>query len=264
MIYRKMLEDLRKEVEQPTEAVLPSVGNGLVNKNKIVEQPAEQNDPMSNIKDWMSIIRANGELSRKKVSEDIAQAAEIASPPVAAARRAVEEPSKSPDQKRRSAFDNPEGGTEGGDFMLGFDGDGSLIRQAEGFRTNAYWDVNHWRTGYGSDTITKPDGTVFPVDKYTVVTKEDAERDLARRTSTIRSDISSKIGRAKWESLSGKAQEALTSVAYNYGELPSSVVFAARNGDASSIAAAVARLKSHNDGINAKRRLREAALIRGN
>jgi hypothetical protein len=35
-----------------------------------------------------------------------------------------------------------------------------MIRAFEQFRSSPYWDVNHHRVGYGSDTITRPDGTV--------------------------------------------------------------------------------------------------------
>lgn len=261
-----MLDELRKEVDKPVEAILPTTGNGLVNKNKIATEPVSQADPMTNIKDWMGIIRKNGEVARKKVSEGIAKAAEIASPQTSVARRVLEDNTeKTPEQKRRSAFDNKtESMDSNDDFMLNLDGSGtSLIRQKEGFRTNAYWDVNHWRVGYGSDTITKPDGTVVPVTKNTVVSKEDAERDLARRTAEIKQDIVSKVGMRTWESLPFRAQEALTSVAYNYGTLPRSVAFAAKTGNTDALATAVARLKSHNKGINAKRRLHEAALIKG-
>ena len=33
-----------------------------------------------------------------------------------------------------------------------------LIKRFEGFRTTPYWDVNAYRTGYGSDTVTLADG----------------------------------------------------------------------------------------------------------
>jgi hypothetical protein len=44
--------------------------------------------------------------------------------------------------------------------------------------------VNALRTGYGSDTVTLADGRVVPVTADTRVTREDAERDLARRVQT--------------------------------------------------------------------------------
>ena len=34
-----------------------------------------------------------------------------------------------------------------------------LIKRFEGFRTTPYWDVNAYRTGYGSDTVTLADGS---------------------------------------------------------------------------------------------------------
>ena len=47
----------------------------------------------------------------------------------------------------------------------------AVVRHFEGFRTNAYWDVNHWRVGYGSDTVTNADGSVSPVTAMTMVSR---------------------------------------------------------------------------------------------
>ena len=56
-----------------------------------------------------------------------------------------------------------------------------LLREREGFAGNAYWDVNAYRAGYGSDTWTDAEGKVHKVKKGTAVTAEDAARDLAVR-----------------------------------------------------------------------------------
>lgn len=140
-----------------------------------------------------------------------------------------------------------------------------MLRQFEVFRNTAYWDVNHWRVGYGSDTITKPDGTKVEVTQNTVVTKEDAERDLARRTQESAGDARKAIGAEAWEKLDERTKASLTSISYNYGPagFPSSVAAAARTGNKDEIAKAILGLSSHNGGINARRRAQEAANVQG-
>lgn len=142
---------------------------------------------------------------------------------------------------------------------VGSDADtASLLRSEEGIRTSAYWDVNAYRVGYGSDTVTRADGTVEKVTASTVITPADAERDLARRIREFETTAAGQVGPQLWGDLPGNVQSALTSVAYNYGSLPGSVVTAAKSGNVSAIAAAVERLPA-----NPERRAREAALIRG-
>ena len=137
-----------------------------------------------------------------------------------------------------------------------------LVSRFEGFRTTAYWDVNHWRVGYGSDTVTRADGTIERVTKNTRVTRADADRDLNRRLAETQNKIAGQVGEA-WSSLSDGAKAAMTSVAYNYGSLPSSVVAAARTGDGQQIAQAITGLSGHNGGVNANRRKQEAAIAAG-
>lgn len=134
----------------------------------------------------------------------------------------------------------------------------ALLRKEEGFRETPYWDVNAWRIGYGSDTITRPDGTQVKVEPGMKITREDAERDLEYRLSQREGARAREQVGAQWAQLSGNTQAALESVAYNYGSLPKSVVAAARTGDAEAIASAVEKLSA-----NPARRKREAAIIRG-
>lgn len=133
-----------------------------------------------------------------------------------------------------------------------------VLRHFEGFREQPYWDKNHWRVGYGSDTVTGPDGKPVEVTQDTRVTREDAERDLARRASLSQRDVQQKIGAGTWSNLSPKAQASLTSVAYNYGSLPDSVAVAAKSGDPAQIASAIRALSKDNEGVNAGRRHSEA------
>ena len=140
----------------------------------------------------------------------------------------------------------------------------SLIRQFEGFRETPYWDVNALRTGYGSDTVTLPDGTVQRVTKDTRVTREDADRDLARRVNTeFMPRAAAAVGPDIFAALSAPQQAALASITYNYGELPSPVARAVQSGDPAATAAAIRALGSHNGGINKDRRNQEADVYAG-
>lgn len=158
------------------------------------------------------------------------------------------------DPKRASGYLNS-GGAQGGAK--------GVIRHFEGYRSKPYYDVNAYRAGYGSDTVTRADGSVVKVKPGMMVTREDAERDLDRRIGEFQAGIVKEVGPDKWAGLSPNAKAALTSVAWNYGSLPGSVVNAIKGGDVQQIAEAVNDLSGHNNGINAKRRAQEAAMILG-
>ncbi len=136
-----------------------------------------------------------------------------------------------------------------------------LIRRREGFREQPYWDVNAHRVGYGSDTMTTPEGNVLRVTPDMRVSREDAERDLARRVGEFQGTARTAIGDEAWGSLSPNAKAAITSLTYNYGRVPESVARAAQSGDMRALGAAVNALGVHNKGINAGRRAEEASLI---
>lgn len=148
-----------------------------------------------------------------------------------------------------------------------------VVRHFEGFSTTAYNDPQTddfgrqrgpdvYRAGYGSDTITRADGSVERVTAGMTVTREDADRDLERRLGEFQQGIVADVGPTAWGVLDKNTQAALTSVAYNYGSLPASVAAAVATGDRMAIASAVEGLSGHNGGINAKRRAQEADLIR--
>ena len=152
----------------------------------------------------------------------------------------------------------------------GYRGDGSgnmtldIIKEHEGFRDTPYWDVNALRTGYGSDTVTLADGTVQRVTEGTRVSQADADRDLERRVNTEFMPRAAKaVGEELFASLPENQKAALTSITYNYGELPSSVAKAVQSGDPTAVANAISALGTHNDGVNAKRRNQEANLYLG-
>lgn len=136
-----------------------------------------------------------------------------------------------------------------------------LIRRHEGYRARPYYDKNAYRVGYGSDTVTMEDGTVVKVKPGMEITRADADRDLERRIGEFQSGIVQDVGPDKWGALPASAKAALTSVAYNYGSLPGSVVNAIKGGDLGQISQAVRDLQKHNGGKNAVRRNNEADII---
>jgi tape measure domain-containing protein len=135
-----------------------------------------------------------------------------------------------------------------------------LIKEFEGFRTKPYWDVNAYRVGYGSDTVTLADGSVQKVVQGISVTMEDATRDLARRIGEFQDGIRKSIGGSTFDSMNADQQAALTSIAYNYGSLPGRIVDAIRSGNQETVYNAIRGLGSDNSGINRDRRNAEAAL----
>jgi GH24 family phage-related lysozyme (muramidase) len=138
-----------------------------------------------------------------------------------------------------------------------------FLRRREGFRESPYYDVNAYRAGYGSDTMTMADGTVVPVRQGMTVSREDAERDLSRRIPEFERRVVAAVGQDQYAALPPNAQAALISIAYNYGTLPGSIRAAARSGDTAALAQAVAGLVGDNQGVNAGRRREEAAMIAG-
>lgn len=113
----------------------------------------------------------------------------------------------------------------------------------ESFAPKAMWDVNAWRIGHGSDTITFPDGTFRKVLKTDTTTLEMAGKDLQRR---IRKDfepiVIKQVGKEFYYKLPVNARIALISFAYNYGTLikkhwtdPMAIVKAARTGNVNTL-----------------------------
>lgn len=138
----------------------------------------------------------------------------------------------------------------------------SLIKGFEGFRNRPYWDVNAHRVGYGSDTITDANGSVRKVTPTDFVTQADADRDLQRRVSTEFTPIAMRaVGEQRWSQMNAGQRAALTSIAYNYGEIPDRILGAVRSGSAQDGAAAIRALAGDNGGINENRRMKEATLF---
>jgi GH24 family phage-related lysozyme (muramidase) len=164
------------------------------------------------------------------------------------------------------AVNNP-GRALGATMQPGVEGIKGLIRKKEGFRETAYWDVTAWRTGYGSDTYTTADGKVHKVTQDSVITREDAERDLDRRINTeFMPAAVDATGADAWAKLSPAAQAVMTSLSYNYGAGAwtgrlKGVADAAKTGDPQALAEAVRGLAGDNGGVNAGRRNSEADMV---
>lgn len=142
-----------------------------------------------------------------------------------------------------------------------------ILRDLEGFRDDAYDDwtwrdgkrVNSGlRVGYGSGTVTDEKGNSRPVREGDTVTVAEANRDLYRRIGEYQKAIVDQIGQERFDSFTPAQQGALTSIAYNYGQLPGRIVDAVRNGSSSVIGAAISGLQGDNNGVNAERRRTEA------
>src|SRR3990167_10970396 len=136
------------------------------------------------------------------------------------------------------------------------------IKKFEGFSSKPYWDVNAWRAGYGSDTVTLADGTIKAIKKGMIILRSDAERDLARRVPAFERRARSQLGSVIWDSFEDTVKAGLISMTYNYGSLPKRVIIAGKTGIIDDIADAVESCQTHNNGVNRQRRITEANLIR--
>ncbi len=134
-----------------------------------------------------------------------------------------------------------------------------LLRREEGFVPNAFWDVNAPRHGYSSDTKTSPEGVVTRVQRGDTTTRDEAEHDLTRRVVEGQQWIKSQIGEENWDRLSPQAKAAMTSIRYQYGQYPKSVLVAAMTGDEGVLAKAIETAPSPTP----DRMKRQAGLVRG-
>lgn len=131
----------------------------------------------------------------------------------------------------------------------------AMIRGFETFASKAYPDTRSstgkfdaYRAGFGSDTVTRQNNVIEKVTKDTVVSLADAERDLSRRLIEFQSGIQSAIGVDTWKSLNDAQQAALSSIAYNYGSLPKSIVAAIEGGGGPEVVAKAIAALSANPG----------------
>ena len=140
------------------------------------------------------------------------------------------------------------------------------IKQFEGFSSKPYWDVNAYRAGYGSSTVTLADGSIQKITAGMMVSREDAERDLDRRILGYFEEQRRVAGPA-FDTFTPDQKAALASIQHNYGSIPDRIKPALTTGDAQIIAQAIAGLamdytrteKRDGTPINYNRRMKEAA-----
>ena len=139
-----------------------------------------------------------------------------------------------------------------------------LLAKYEGFTPVAKWDVNAWRIGYGSDTITLPDNTFRKVKQGDRTTRELAKKDLSRRIKSFEKKVRTKIGAKYWDPLHYKVKAALISLAYNYGNIPhQELINAIRIGNNKKIARVLVD-STYNDNQSLSLKIRQALRSRRN
>lgn len=145
-----------------------------------------------------------------------------------------------------------------------------LLKKYEGFNRIAVWDVNAWRIGYGSGTITLNNGSYRKVVKGDTTTEANALKDLTRRVKEFEQRVINKVGAEYWQPLHYQVKAALISLAYNYGNITKQeIIEAIKTGNNKKIAQAVVNStyndnKSQSESVrNAlrNRRKKEAAII---
>ncbi len=127
------------------------------------------------------------------------------------------------------------------------------VAKWEGYSSKAYWDVNHWRLGYGSDTE-GPFGV--NVTKESTTTPERALQNLELRLQEFYSQCVRDVGKANWDKLTLNQKIALVDICYNYGHVPVKVDPANPHDTAARILACA----KHNGGVNKNRRRDESEL----
>lgn len=141
-----------------------------------------------------------------------------------------------------------------------------MLKQFEGWQGVGKWDVNAYRAGYGSSTVTLADGSIQKITQGMVVNRDDAERDLDRRILGYFEEQKRVTGPA-YDTFTAEQKAALASIQHNYGSIPGRIQPALASGDAQAIANAIAGLAMDytrteaRDGspINYSRRMKEAA-----
>ena len=145
-----------------------------------------------------------------------------------------------------------------------------LLKKYEGFNRVAVWDVNAWRIGYGSGTITDSTGKYRTVKQGDTTTEANALKDLTRRVKEFEQRVINKVGAEYWQPLHYQVKAALISLAYNYGNITKQeIIEAIKTGNNKKIAQAVINStyndnKSQSESVrNAlrNRRKKEAAII---
>lgn len=135
-----------------------------------------------------------------------------------------------------------------------------LLKKYEGHNPEwkARWDVNAYRIGYGSDTITFSDGTYRKVKQGDVTNEKNASADLKRRVKSFENKIIKQVGADYWNPLHYKVKGALISLAYNYGSISKKAIRdAIKTGKSKLIANALVE-STYNDNARLNERMRNA------
>jgi len=146
-----------------------------------------------------------------------------------------------------------------------------LLKAYEGFLPKASYDVNAWRIGHGSDTITDNNGKFRKVVQGDTTTRTNALKDLTRRVAEFEKKVAKKVGVEYWQPLDYKVKGALISLAYNYGNITKqAIIDAIKTGNSAKIANSVISSTANDNkklSINVQnalkvRRKKEADIIR--
>lgn len=225
------------------------------------EKTAKFNDAMNELKDKVPELAAELKLLGEIDAIDkLAASAIAAASSMTEVEAALRLAAQAKDELNSKFTADLTSGLAPGD--TGAEAAAALLRGFEGFRATPYFDVNAQRVGYGSDTITLADGSIQKVVKGMRVSVEDANRDLLRRVTTeFLPKARSQTGAERFDTFSPQQQAVLTSISYNYGELPDRIIAAVRTGSDAEIATAIRGLAGDNEGVNRGRRNKEAALF---
>lgn len=225
---KKALTDLREKAQKS--------GISVEDVNKALDVLGDKNMPLLNVikplqELYEAAIKARDALGSIKLNDNLGQL----SPLYSGGGQFLND-------QQRQTFDAMQSRLNGiADSMAA-----KMLKTFEGFIAHAKWDTNAYRVGFGSDTVTRANGQIEKVTKDTIVTLEDAQRDLSRRIIEFQNGIQNAIGIDTWRSLTEAQQAALTSIAYNYGQLPKSIVKAIQSGGGPEIVArAIASLTAN-------------------
>lgn len=132
-----------------------------------------------------------------------------------------------------------------------------FIKKFEGYSSKPYWDVNAYRLGHGSDTVTFPDGSFRKVSKTDTTTREMAQKDLERRLKKeFIPKVKSQVGEPSWSNLPDPAKVSLISLAYNYGSITKQdIINAARSGDVEKLSKSIVD-STYNDNSKLSEKVR--------
>jgi len=142
----------------------------------------------------------------------------------------------------------------------------NFIKKLEGFETSSYNDRGSLRIGYGSDTITRTNGSIEKVKSNSIVNEAEANLDLQRR---IIQDFKPKVqARCKelgvdYTQLPLKVKVVFVDCAYNYGSLWYDIIRSYINGGKDGLIAELQRRAGDGASQVPSRRAAEIKYLQG-